>query len=946
MNEDLAKLNELLGTALELPAHERERWLAMLPDDNPALKERLKALLARAARVETSDFLQTLPKIGDVDSKAGDEIGPYRLIREIGTGGMGSVWLAERHDGTLSRAVALKFLRATGPNDALAERLQRERDILASLVHPGIARLYDAGIAKDGLPYLALEYIEGQHIDRFCRERNLDVRARVELVRQVALAVTYAHGKLVVHRDLKPTNVLVSADGRTHLLDFGIAKLLEDGRAVETRLTQLGGKALTPEYASPEQILGQPITTASDVYALGVILYELLTDTRPYTLKRESRGALEDAILEEEPQRPSDRVGHSLRARELRGDLDAIVLKALKKAPDDRYRTMDAFAEDLSRYLDGRPILARPDSTWYRIRKFAVRHRLGVAAAGIVLLAVIAGAGISIWQARIAIAERSRAEEANRLMASIFIDADPYGEAGKTLTAVELLDQAHRRIAASTLATPEQRLELLTLLALTLNNFQEVERAEAIIGAAIDSAAKELPADHPKLLHARVVHTLTLRYAGEPGQLAAELETLLPMLKQSTDADPGDLPGALESAAVLALNEGRNEDAERFAREAIDAVAGRFDDDDPTMLAVQWGLVRALHQQRKSDEALAIAAETMPKTLAAYGGNVRNPHVIEARELYGRVLARSGKVAEGIEVLAEALQGARELFGPTSVAVCFFASNLANQRLQMRQLQAAQENVAESLRACAVAPGKESMPYAITQQLEGAILLAARKPREALERFDAVAEVFARAGKGAESRLLDTQAERALALAMTGDLTGAHKQIDAVMATQPGEDVKPEYAYVNGTIEYLSGRYEAAIALQQQGLRDLADGPMADYTRTRMLAQLGLAQMAAGQSGAGETLEQALQLATKLGLHPDPVQADAQLALGRLYLQRSQPAAALPFLQSADEFWRGFAPENRAASDAARWLAQAYRALGREAEANEALARARRASPQ
>ena len=234
MSDDSARLSELLDTALELPAEDRERWLESLPQEHSALKPRLRALLARAASIETSDFLDTLPKVdGDDDAAAGDEIGPYRLIRELGVGGMGAVWLAERHDGSLKRAVALKFLRAAGSHQTLSQRLQRERDILAELTHPNIARLYDAGISAAGVPWLALEYIEGRHIDHYCREQQLDVRARVALVLQVARAVAYAHSKLVVHRDLKPTNVLVStrADSSARLRH---AKLLEDGRAVET----------------------------------------------------------------------------------------------------------------------------------------------------------------------------------------------------------------------------------------------------------------------------------------------------------------------------------------------------------------------------------------------------------------------------------------------------------------------------------------------------------------------------------------------------------------------------------------------------------------------------------------------------------------------------------------------------------------------------------------
>ena len=925
MSDDSARLSELLDTALELPAEERERWIESLPQEHSALKPRLRALLARAASIETSDFLDTLPKVeGDEGAAPGDEIGPYRLIREIGTGGMGAVWLAERHDGALKRAVALKFLRAAGPHQTLSQRLQRERDILAELTHSNIARLYDAGISAAGAPWLALEYIEGEHIDRFCRERQLDARVRVALVLQVARAVAYAHSKLIVHRDLKPTNILVSADSQIHLLDFGIAKLLEEGRAVETQLTQVGGRALTPEYASPEQILGQPVTTASDVYSLGVILYELLTDSRPYKLKRDSRGALEDAILEVEPQAPSANVESVQRARALRGDLDAIVLKALKKTPDERYRTMDALADDLSRYLEGRPVLAQPDSTWYRLRKFVRRNRLAVGAVTAIFLAVVIGAAVAIWQARVAIAERARAEETNQLMASIFTDADPYGPAGGKVTAIDLLNQAHGRIVASQTTSPEQRLQLLTLLAYTLNNFQEVERAEAVASAAVAEAEKVLPERHPKLLHARVVLALTHRYVGEPSRLEAELDRLLPMLRASTDADLEDLPSALESAGVMAMAQGRNEDAERFAREGVDVASRRFANDHPMVLTHQWMLVQALHQQRRSDDALALATAIMPKTFTAYSGQVRNPHVIEARELYGRVLARAGRVSEGIQELAQAVQGARELFGPTSVAVCYFASNLAGQRLHLRQLQAARENIRESLGACATAPGRESTVYAITQHLGGSIELAARRPQAALQDLDAAIAVYRNAGQGVEARLRDAQAERALALAMTGDIPGARREFHTLLAVRSDDARRAEYTHIRGIIEHIAARYADAVALQEEALGQIKDGPTADHARARFILQSGLSRQMSGDIDAAEAeLKRALELAKTLGLQADPLQADAQVGLARVHLRRSQPALAVPLLEAADSFWRDFDPGNAAARESAQLLAQA-----------------------
>ena len=277
----------LLDRALELPPPDRLAWLDTLDAEHEALKPALRSVLQRSSGAETAQWLSTLPRsdgpvpaLDESDLKAGALVGPYRLLRELGVGGMGAVWLAERADGTLKRQVALKLPRASWAR-GLAERMARERDILASLEHPNIARLYDAGTDAQGRPFLALEYVEGQPIDVYCREHGLGVRERVTLLLQVAQAVAFAHSRLVVHRDLKPSNVLVTADGQVRLLDFGIAKLMEGDRTQETQLTQLAGQALTLDYASPEQIRGEQIGTASDVYSLGVVSYELLAGASP-----------------------------------------------------------------------------------------------------------------------------------------------------------------------------------------------------------------------------------------------------------------------------------------------------------------------------------------------------------------------------------------------------------------------------------------------------------------------------------------------------------------------------------------------------------------------------------------------------------------------------------------------------------------------------------------
>jgi WD40 repeat protein len=416
----MAALSSLLEQALPLDRPARSRWLEALAPEYRDLAEILReALIPTQIQDPALDKLATLPKVqsnnedslsGEGGLKPGERLGPYELIRPLGAGGMAEVWLARRADGAFKRDVALKLPLLLRARKDLEPRFAREREILASLTHPNIARLYDAGFTQHGQPYLALEFVAGMPLTTYCDDRRLTLRERLVLFGQVLSAVQYAHANLVIHRDLKPSNILVTGDGQVQLLDFGIAKLLSDGEAKETELTQLGGRALTPDYAAPEQIVGAPITTAADVYALGVVLYEILTGERPYRLKRDSRIALEEAILQADATTPSrtspSESAAQLRAtspkklaRALKGELDTILLKALKKSPGERYATANAFGEDIGRFLSGDVVLAQPDTLAYRTIKFVGRHKvvagfiaivtaLGIVASGAGLVAV------------------------------------------------------------------------------------------------------------------------------------------------------------------------------------------------------------------------------------------------------------------------------------------------------------------------------------------------------------------------------------------------------------------------------------------------------------------------------------------------------------------------------------------------------------------------------
>ncbi|HJV72280.1 serine/threonine-protein kinase [Ideonella sp.] len=507
-------LSALLDEALELPAGERAAWLDALPPDAQPLRPTLELMLARADTGSgpiAPDFPQAVAAAAE-GWQPGARVGPYALRRQIGRGGMGSVWEAERDDGVLQRTVALKLPHAWLDGPGLAERLARERNILARLAHPNIARLYDAGVSAGGHPYMAMELVEGEPITRHCDARRLPPRERVALFLQVLDAVQYAHARLVVHRDIKPSNILVTPAGQAMLLDFGIAKLLDDGSAAETELTRQAGRMLTPEYASPEQLTGQVLTTASDVYSLGRVLYELLVGQRPFDLPHASAAALEQAIVTGDVIPPSlarvDEDAAGCRglspkrlAAELTGDLDTIVGHALKADPAQRYQSAAALRDDLARYLHGEPVLARPDSAWYRARKFAARHRLALGSAAVAFTALAVGLGAAVWQASVARQEATRsalearkASSIKNFLVEVFDASDPNGTVDKQpsqYTAAEILDTGARHIETAFADEPAVRLELLLTLAGLYDEIGLPDRAAHLCELAVKTAGDD-----------------------------------------------------------------------------------------------------------------------------------------------------------------------------------------------------------------------------------------------------------------------------------------------------------------------------------------------------------------------------------------------------------------------------------------------------------------------
>lgn len=695
--ESWTRLNQLLDEALDLPPADRERWLASLGPGNELLKARVHALLAHASSVQASNFLAApglgsvtvdepsadsdRPPFGTDQDAPGAVIGPYRLLRSIGAGGMGTVWLAERADGLLQRQVALKLPRGAWPRADLLARMARERDILAGLAHPNIARLYDAGITTGGGPYLALEFVEGRTLDQYCASERLDVRARVRLFLQVVEAVAYAHARLVVHRDLKPSNILVTQDGQVRLLDFGVASLLDEGHVRHTPLTEFSGRPHTPEYASPEQIAGEPLGIATDVYSLGVVLYELLAGARPYKLRRDSLGALEAAVLETDPDPPSAATADPSLRKILRGDLDTLVLKALKKTPVDRYATVNALGEDLQRYLDGRPVLARPDSTWYRLSKFVRRNALPVSAAAILIVSLVVFGIASAWQARvlaeqqrIARTERDTAEQVVRLLIDLFETTNPAVRPdGDRLPVGEFLAGAESRSLDLLSATPAVRARLQQVFGLIHQTRGEYAKAREALDQALAEQRRQRGPDHPESLE-------SLQALGELAGLLDDNDRARALLEESLArhrrvyGEQHERTARVLHALAPVIAADDLEEAGRLLMRALEIRRATLAPSDP-VLAENLGSLGGYYQRRNEYDR---ARDAYEQALAVWPTpqDRRHPNAITILSDYAILLTNLSEHAAAEKMQREAIEVGRQVLGAETLTVANLVNNL------------------------------------------------------------------------------------------------------------------------------------------------------------------------------------------------------------------------------------------------------------------------------
>ena len=749
-------LSPHLERAMEMTDEERGRWLTSLRSRDPELSADLEALFEEQSSLDREGFLEGAVSLPPPASLAGQTIGAYTLVSAIGQGGMGSVWLARRSDGRFEGRAAVKLLNASLVGRAGEERFRREGSILARLTHPHIARLVDAGVSPAGQPYLVLEHVEGEQIDRYCDGKSLGVEARVRLFLDVLAAIAHAHANLIVHRDIKPSNVLVGTDGQVKLLDFGIAKLLEDETSAgeATALTREGGRALTPEYAAPEQVLGGAVTTATDVYALGTMLYVLLAGRHPAEGALQSPADLVKAIVDTEPRRLSDAVtgartrkpealaaSAALRsttpdalAHALKGDLDIIVGRALKKRPEERYASVTAFSDDLKRYLNDEPISARRDTLAYRATKFVRRHPRGVAAAGAVVLLLASLVGF--YTKRLA-AERDRARleaqkaaKVSELMTGLLTGADPYEtRQGKEPTVRGILDAGAERLEKELAGQPELQAEMLTVMGRVYHRLDLDDKAQKLLEEALAAGRRALGPEHERVAQSLNELGVLLRDKGKIGAARPILEEALAMRRKLLGKEHKDVAVTLVELGRVYSDQGNDQRAEPLIRESLAIrrkVLGEEDHETGVSLS---DLAHVLRRKGDLAGAESLFRQALPIFRRTRGEN--HPHVATILNNLALIAADREDYASAESLFRQSLAMDRKTLGEKHPAVASKLINLSRPLLEQGKYEEAASVLQEGLRIALPSLGADHPLIAFDKIYLARVYLARKDPAAA-----------------------------------------------------------------------------------------------------------------------------------------------------------------------------------------------------------------------
>jgi tetratricopeptide (TPR) repeat protein len=647
------RLSKLLDEGLDLPADSRSSWLASLGPEYSDVLPTLRRMLALDFSAD-EDMLSTLPRFDEplLTLSPGHRIGPYRIVSTLGRGGMGVVYRAQRDDGKFEQKVAIKVVSAGLNSPSVVERFQQEYRILASLDHPNIARILDAGATEDRLPYFVMEYVEGRSIDRFCTENKLSPAERMRLFLQVCDAVQFAHQKLIVHRDLKPDNILVTEKGTPKLLDFGIAKVLSEV-PVQNEVTLM---AMTPNYASPEQVRGEQIGTATDIYSLGCVLYKLLTGVPPHQLQGKSPAESVRCICEEEPPKPS-----SLN-REIGTDEDNILRMAMRKEPQKRYRSVDQLAADLSRYLNSEPVLARPATAAYRLQKYVRRHRIGVALAAGLMVLLAGFAVVQANQLRRITRERDRADRATRFMSGMFKVSDPSEARGNSVTAREILERASKDIDTGLTKDPALQADMMAVMGQVYGNLGLYARAEPLLTNALANRRRVLGPRHPQTLSSMDDLALNLNRQGRHREAEKMLRETIDIRRQVLGPQHPDTLASMSSLGITLTVESRYAEAEKLQRETLDLERRLLGPDHPETLRSMTNLANTLGREGRHADAEKLRRETLDAKRRVLGPE--NLETLFSMSALANNLDHEGRYSEAEKLQRETLEIQRRVLGP------------------------------------------------------------------------------------------------------------------------------------------------------------------------------------------------------------------------------------------------------------------------------------------
>ncbi|NOX70385.1 MAG: serine/threonine protein kinase [Gammaproteobacteria bacterium] len=851
------RIKNIYQQALDVETAERRAFVDQACDGDADLVAEIIALLEVPTRSASSidNIIGAASAALGGELGNGERIGPYRLHSIIGQGGMGHVYLAERADKEFEQRVAIKMVNWAGASPSMIERFRLERQILANLEHPNIARMLDGGRTPNGVPYLVMEYVDGVSILDYAQTQKLSTKGRLQVFLQICDAVQYAHRKLVVHRDIKPSNVLVARDGVPKLLDFGIAKLL-DGDS-DAALTRADARVLTPEYASPEQLLGAAVTTATDIYGLGLMLYQLLAETAPFDFSSRTSPEIREIICHTEPAAPSEAAlagGKRDIAVKLSGDLDNIVLKTLRKEPDRRYETVKDFADDLRNYLSDRPVTARGESRLYRAGKFLRRNRATAFATALLMVAV---ASQTVFYTQRLAAERDRAQlqagraqEVADFLTGLFAEADPAHNLGEAMTARQMLDRGAARITQELDGQPDLLATLMVTIAQSYENMEENVAARDYLEASLPGVEARLGKTNADVLHLRFLLGVVMTYTGQAERARPIHTENLARVLGKYGADSYEAAREIKQLAVIQNTLGNYDAAQARFLEALDLFRDLGDSsaNDLASTLLDYGsMLRRLDRSDEEEpmllEALAIQAHRVGKMHPDYAavlnnlGNhyFRRGNYAQARRFmeenvelqrrlngddavpygvalvnYASLIRHEGDADEAVELFLAALPIYATGYGTDAPRYAYLLENVANTMTDLGRYEEAETAYAESLAILGERFGTDHPEYAFTQRNRGIALGRMGWPEKAVPELRAAIKIWTASHGANYSRVVKARISLAENLLKSADVDAA--VAEATTALEGAREIFP----VNHKQRLLAARVAANAHRERQ----------------------------------------------------------------------------------------------------------------------------------